>query len=115
MARAGANGATGDGPKRTHIISRKSLARVLPGSSGRDGGPEPLVQHRPKGHLEGLRRSPCHLRHADHVGHLVVFNIGGNKYRLIVRIFYKDAVILIRHVMTHKEYDRGDWKSEPGP
>jgi len=44
--------------------------------------------------------------------HFIVFNIGGNKYRLIARIFYEDAVILIRHVLSHKEYDRGNWKAE---
>ena len=44
---------------------------------------------------------------ADRVEKFVVFNIGGNKYRLIAQIYYNDAVILIRHVLTHKEYDKG--------
>ena len=52
---------------------------------------------------------------ADQVDHFVVFNIGGNKYRLIARIYYNDVVLLIRHILTHKEYDRGDRKSEPKP
>lgn len=39
-----------------------------------------------------------------------VFNIGGNKYRLIVRIRYDYRLVNIRAVMTHREYDRGDWK-----
>ena len=48
--------------------------------------------------------------HADYVGRLTVFNIGGKKYRLIVAIRYDKGRAFIRHVLTHSEYDRSDWK-----
>ncbi|MCE2440353.1 MAG: type II toxin-antitoxin system HigB family toxin [Candidatus Latescibacteria bacterium] len=35
-----------------------------------------------------------------------IFNIGGNKHRLIVDIRYDLGRIYIRHVLTHKEYNR---------
>lgn len=38
----------------------------------------------------------------------VVFNIGGNKYRLVVRVNYAVGVIYIRFIGTHAEYDRID-------
>ncbi len=41
---------------------------------------------------------------------VTVFNIGGNKYRLIVSIKYQWAVIYIRDFLTHAEYSKNSWK-----
>ena len=38
----------------------------------------------------------------------VVFNIGGNKYRLVVKINYPFQVVYIRFLGTHRQYDRID-------
>jgi mRNA interferase HigB len=38
----------------------------------------------------------------------VVFNIGGNKYRLVTAVHYRAKRIYIRFVGTHAEYDRID-------
>jgi len=46
----------------------------------------------------------------DNVGKYTVFNIKGNAYRLIAEVFYDSHVILIRHVLTHAEYDKEGWK-----
>ena len=47
---------------------------------------------------------------ADKVGKLTVFNIGGNKARLIAAIHYNRKKIYIRAVLTHSEYDGAKWK-----
>ena len=47
---------------------------------------------------------------ADHVGKLTVFNIGGNKIRLIAAVHYNRKKIYIRAVLTHAEYDEEKWK-----
>ena len=48
--------------------------------------------------------------HADQVGKFTVFNIGGNKVRLIAAVHYNRNKIYIRHVLTHQEYDKGKWR-----
>ena len=47
---------------------------------------------------------------ADLVGNKIVFDIGGNKYRLITVIHFNRAKIYIRAVLTHEEYDKERWK-----
>ncbi len=47
---------------------------------------------------------------ADQVGKLTVFNVGGNKVRLIAAIHYNRKRIYIRAILTHEEYDRGRWQ-----
>ncbi len=47
------------------------------------------------------------FRHADIVGKYTVFNVAGNKYRVITSIKYPWQVVYIRHIMTHAEYDKG--------
>ena len=47
------------------------------------------------------------FRNASFVGNnLVVFNIGGNKYRLVVAVNYPYRVVYIRFIGTHKQYDK---------
>jgi mRNA interferase HigB len=52
--------------------------------------------------------------HADRVGSCVVFNVGGNKYRLISKVAFNRQVIYIRFILTHKTYDEGGWKHDCG-
>jgi len=47
---------------------------------------------------------------ADLVESHLVFNIGGNKYRLIANVSCKAKTLLVREILTHQEYDREGWK-----
>ncbi|MEH1949876.1 MAG: type II toxin-antitoxin system HigB family toxin [Nostoc sp.] len=49
---------------------------------------------------------------ADQVGNFTVFNISGNNYRLITLVDYKCQKVFIRHILTHAEYDKDEWKND---
>lgn len=54
------------------------------------------------------------FRTASPVGNCVVFNIAGNKYRLVTRILYPSQKVFILKIMTHSEYDTDKWKEDCG-
>jgi mRNA interferase HigB len=46
----------------------------------------------------------------DRVKPLCIFNIGGNKYRLVAAVHFNRSIVYVRHIFTHKEYDEERWK-----
>lgn len=52
------------------------------------------------------------LASADQYGKFTIFNIGGNKYRLVAVIHFNRGVLYVRHVLTHAEYDEEKWKDD---
>ncbi len=48
-------------------------------------------------------------RHASFVGNnRIIFNIGGNRYRLVVQLNYEFGIVYIKFIGTHAGYDRID-------
>ena len=58
-------------------------------------------------HIVGVRQV---FPQADAAGLYTVFNVCGNKYRLISQIDYETGKVFIHSVLTHAEYNRGRWK-----
>jgi mRNA interferase HigB len=58
--------------------------------------------------------SPADVRRtfnsADFVDKMTVFDVGGNKYRVITFIHYRRRAVYVKHVLTHQEYSKGTWK-----
>jgi mRNA interferase HigB len=49
---------------------------------------------------------------AEAVSEFTVFNIKGNKYRLILDINYTDQLAYFKYFLTHAEYDKEKWKND---
>ena len=47
---------------------------------------------------------------ADYVDGFTIFDVGGNRYRIVVVIHYDKQRMYVRQVMTHAEYDRNHWR-----
>lgn|SRR3989338_371209 len=58
-------------------------------------------------HLNELKQT---FGSADYVRPYIVFNISGNKYRLIALVNYQIGAVFVEQILTHREYDRGKWR-----
>ena len=63
-----------------------------------------------KAEVENFAQLRTLFRGVDKVGDLYVFNVGGNKLSIIAAIHFNHGKLFIRAVLTHKEYNKGDWK-----
>ncbi|WP_373536586.1 type II toxin-antitoxin system HigB family toxin [Microcoleus sp.] len=50
---------------------------------------------------------------AEALGNFTIFNVKGNKYRLIVSLNYQKQIVYIKYILTHAEYDKNNWKNDP--
>ena len=94
-----------------HIISRKALYQFwekYPDSKNSLTRWFKLIKSANFQNFEELRSV---FPSADLVNDLVVFNIGGNKYRLITSIHFNRQKVYIRYILTHSEYDKDTWKT----
>ena len=93
-----------------HVISRKALREFWgkhPDSETSLSRWFKAVKNSEFSNFSDLRSA---FPNADKVENLIVFDIGGNKYRLIASVHFNRGKVYVRHVLTHSEYDRGKWK-----
>jgi mRNA interferase HigB len=97
-----------------HVITRKKLRDFCIKYPDAEEPLEAWYRLTKKAKWKNLAETRKDFPHADLVGECTVFNIGGNKYRLITAIHYNRQRVFIIHVLTHKEYDKGKWKDDCG-
>lgn len=93
-----------------HITSRKALRRFWERHPDSKKSLFRWFKAMQKGNFGSFNELRAAFPTADKVGDLIVFNISGNKYRLIASIHFNRCKVHIRNVLTHREYDKGVWK-----
>jgi mRNA interferase HigB len=63
-----------------------------------------------RGHYRTFAELKSVFGSVDKAGNVFVFDIGGNKARIVAAIHFNRAKVFVRHVLTRAEYDRDDWK-----
>ena len=99
-----------------HVISRKRLNEFAAVHPNALPGLDHWYRHIKREDSSTFADLRKVFPNADHVGGLTVFNIGGNKARLIAAIHYNRRKVYIRAILTHDEYDQERWKkNQPSP
>lgn len=93
-----------------HVITRKRLNEFASGYPETKAALARWYQLAKRSDFVSFAELRTVFPSADQVGKLTVFDIGGNKVRLVAAVHYNRKKIYIRAVLTHKEYDEGKWK-----
>jgi len=94
-----------------HIITRKRISEArrkhADCATALDGW-YTIVSKNKFDNFAALKRT---FNTVDKVNNLYVFDIGGNKLRLIASIHFNRQKLYVRYILTHKEYDKGKWRN----
>jgi mRNA interferase HigB len=93
-----------------HVITRKRLNEFAAVHADTTSALQLWYKRMKDGSFKNFAELREVFPQADQVGNLTVFNIGGNKVRLIAAIHYNRKKVYIRAILTHGEYDEAKWK-----
>jgi mRNA interferase HigB len=93
-----------------HVISRKKLKEAALRHAELEPALDIWFRIAKKAFWQNLADVRKTFASADAVEKWTVFNVKGNKYRLITEINYRFQRIYIRHVLTHAQYNQEKWK-----
>ena len=95
-----------------HLISRKKPRDFSKKHPASKSAIEAWIRVVAKTEWENFAQLRQTFGSVDRVGQFYVFNIGGNKYRIITAIHFNRGKLFVRHVLTHAEYDQDKWKDD---
>lgn len=94
------------------IISEKPIKDFWEKHPEAEGAMKDWIKHTREavwGNFSDVRKT---FNHADIYKSCVIFDVGGNKYRIIAKIKYEWKIVYIRFVLTHFEYDQKKWQAD---
>ena len=92
-----------------NVVSKKTLEAFWTAHPQAEGSLSSWYHHATAATWSTPQDIKNDFRSVDFVGdNRVIFDIGGNNYRLVVRISYPFKQILVKFVGTHEEYDEID-------
>ena len=97
-----------------HIITQKRINDVKAEYPEVATGLDHWYKFMRAGHFRDFAELRLSFGSVDKVGKLFVFDIGGNKLRLIAAIHFNSGKVFIRHILSHADYDRNHWKRQEG-
>lgn len=95
-----------------HIITQQRIWGAISQYPMASGSLENWYRFMKKNQFQGFSDMKRSFNSVDKVGDFYVFDIGGNKLRLITSIHFNRQKVYIRYVLTHREYEKGHWKQK---
>jgi mRNA interferase HigB len=93
-----------------HIISHAKIIEAQKAHPECRNALEQWYRFTKRVHWESYSDVKSCFSSVDKIGDKFVFDIGGNKLRLITAIHFNTQKVFVRLVLTHNQYDKGDWK-----
>lgn len=93
-----------------HVISRKALREFWERYPDAETALVRWFQLMERADFASFAELRTTFPSAELAGDYVVFNIAGNKYRLIAVIHFNRGRVYVRHALTYQAYDKGAWK-----
>ncbi len=95
-----------------HIITKKTLRAFWEKYPDAESPLTNWYKLTKKAEWSNLAETRADFPHADLAGICTIFNISGNKYRVITKIFYPAKKVFVRFVLTHAEYNRKSYRND---
>lgn len=94
----------------TKLISNKALRDFAATHADAEQPLQDFRRNVERGSFENFAALRATFGSVDKVGDVFVFNIGGNKYRLVAGVDFAHRRVFVKAVLTHAAYDKEQWK-----